>query len=68
MKHKFKVGDFIRDEHFGWICGTVKQVGFIGTSRNRIKSYIIDSPISGEEILLDSSSVLVHSKELQETA
>ena len=72
-QHRFNIGDFIRDENFGWICGTVKQAGYIGNKRNDTKCYIVDSPLGGEEILFDSLSVLVHSKELldiikQETA
>ena len=61
--HRFNKGDFIRDRHFGWICGTVKQLGTMG-GRNKWASYLVESPMGGTEIILDSQAMLVHSAEL----
>ena len=53
-KHRFKIGDFLVDEHFPWICGEVKQLLTAG-GRNKWACYLVVQPKTGnEEVIMDS--------------
>jgi len=54
--HRFKIGDFLVDESFPWICGKVKQLIYAG-GRNKWAYYLVINPKSGKEEVISDSQV-----------